>query len=92
MLFKNLPTLSLILVIPSRLILDGLAAIMFLKQSKGLKHFLAIVEAHFSFYSSIPKLLKKRQKINQRNNLSGKMNWSILYKNRISGVKYFSSL
>ena len=92
MLFKNLPLPYLFVVIPILLLLDGLAAITFLKQKNGLSHFFAIAKAHFAFYFAIPKLLAKRQKISQKNNLAGKMYWSILYKNKISGVKRFSDL
>jgi GT2 family glycosyltransferase len=92
MLFKNLPTSYLFTVIPTRLVLDGVAAITFLNQPKGLQHLLAIAKAHFAFFFAIPKLLAKRQKISQKNNLAGKINWSILYKNKISGIKHFSDL
>ena len=92
MLFKNLPTSCLFTVIPTRLVLDGVAAITFLNQPKGLQHLLAIAKAHFAFYFAIPKLIAKRQKINQKNKLAGKINWSILYKNKISGIKNFSDL
>jgi hypothetical protein len=92
MLFKNLPLPYLFMVIPMRLLLDGVAAITFLKQKNGFSHFLAIVRAHFAFYFAIPKLIAKRQKINQKNKLAGKINWSILYKNKILGIKYFSDL
>jgi hypothetical protein len=79
-------------VIPIRLLLDALAAITFLKQKNGLSHFFAIVRAHFVFYFAIPKLIAKRQKISQKNNLLGKMNWSILVKNKLKGIKNFSDL
>jgi len=92
MLFKNLPLPYLFLVIPIRLLLDGLAAITFLKQKNGHSHFFAIARAHFAFYFSIPKLISKRQKISQKSKLLAKMDWSILYKNKISGIKYFSDL
>ncbi len=92
MLFKNLPLTSLLFVIPLRLLLDAVAAITFLKQKNGFSHFFAIVKAHFSFYFTIPKLIAKRQKINQKNNLVGKVNWSILFRNKVKGVKQFSDL
>ena len=92
MLFKNLPPPYLFTVIPTRLVLDGVAAVTFLNQPKGLQHLLAIAKAHFAFFFAIPKLLAKRQKISQKNNLLGKMNWSIIYKNKISGIKCFSDL
>ena len=40
--------------------------IQFLNQPKGLYHLLAIVRAHLSFFFAIPKLLAKRQIINQK--------------------------
>ena len=92
MLFKNLPLSSLTKIIPLRLLLDGLAAFTFLKQSNGLKHFLMIGKAHLSFYFSIPKLIKKRNKIFQKNNLIGKVKYSILFKNKIQKIKKFSEL
>jgi GT2 family glycosyltransferase len=92
MLFKNLPTSFLFVVIPMRLVLDGVASLTFLNQPKGLQHFLAIAKAHFAFYFEIPKLLVKRQEIKQKNNLVGKVNYSILLKNKIKGVKHFQEL
>ena len=92
MLFKNLPTSSLFTIIPMRLVLDGVAALTFLNKEKGLEHVLAIAKAHISFYFAIPNLIAKHQKINQKNSLVGKMNWSILVKNKINGIKQFSEL
>lgn len=92
MLFKNLPLSYLISVIPTRLILDGIAALTFLNKEKGLQHILAIAKAHFAFYFEVPKLIAKRQKIKQQLNLTGKFNWSILLKNKVQGKKYFSEL
>ncbi|MDG2059369.1 MAG: glycosyltransferase family 2 protein [Flavobacteriales bacterium] len=92
MLFKNLPITSLFTTIPMRLVLDGVAALTFLNKEKGLEHVLAIAKAHFSFYFAIPNLIAKRQKISQKNSLVGKMNWSILVKNKMNGIKQFSEL
>ena len=92
MLFKNLPTYSLFTTIPTRLVLDGVAALTFLNKENGMQHVLAIAKAHFIFYFKIPKLIAKRQKISRNNNLVGKMNWSILVKNKIKGIKRFSEL
>ena len=92
MLFKNLPTSSLFTIIPMRLVLDGVAALTFLNKEKGLEHVLAIAKAHFSFYFAIPNLIAKHQKINQKNSLVGKKNWSILVKNKMNGIKQFSEL
>jgi GT2 family glycosyltransferase len=92
MLFKNLPTSSLFTTIPARLVLDGVAAVTFLSKEKGLQHLLAIAKAHFAFYFEIPKLMVKRQKIKQKKNLIGKVDWSILLQNKIKGIKRFSEL
>ncbi len=92
MLFKNLPISSLFTTISMRLVLDGVAALTFLNKEKGLEHVLAIAKAHFSFYFAIPNLIAKRQKISQKNSLVGKMNWSILVKNKMNGIKQFSEL
>ncbi len=92
MLFKNLPTSHLFTVIPTRLLLDAVAAITFLKQKNGFLHFSAIVRAHFSFYFTIPNLIAKRQKISQKNNLVGKIKESILIKNKLQRIKNFSEL
>jgi GT2 family glycosyltransferase len=92
MLFKNLPTYSLFTTIPTRLVLDGVAALTFLNKEKGFEHVLAIAKAHFIFYFEIPKLIAKRQKINQKNNLIGKVDWSILLQNKIKGIKRFTDL
>ena len=92
MLFKNLPLPSLFFVVFFRLLLDAVAAITFLKQKDGFSHFFAILKAHFYFYCAIPKLIVKRQKIKQKNKLVGKVNWNILFKNKVKGIKQFSDL
>ena len=92
MLFKNLPTFSLFIIIPTRLVLDGIAVLTFLNKEKGLQHVLAIAKAHFIFYFEIPKLMVKRQKIIQRSSLIGKINLSILVNNKLKGVNKFSDL
>lgn len=59
MLLKNLPFSKLVPVIFMRLFLDGVAGIQFIFQGK-LTHFMAILNAHFSFYSSFSKTYRKR--------------------------------
>ena len=92
MLFKNLPLPSLFMVIPMRLLLDGVAALTFLNKPKGIHHLFAIMKAHFTFYFAIPSLIAKRQKITQKNNLVGKITKSILLKNKLQGIKNISEL
>ena len=59
MLLKNLPAFFIFPVIFTRLILDGLAGIVFLVQGKH-KHTWAVVKAHFGFYKRIPIIIKQR--------------------------------
>ena len=92
MLFKNLPASCLFITILTRLVLDGVAALTFLNKEKGLQHVLAIAKAHFIFYFEIPKLMTKRQKIKQKNNSVGRVNFSVLFNNKIKGVNKFTDL
>tara|TARA_B100001250_G_scaffold376562_1_gene364935 strand:- start:17284 stop:18300 length:1017 start_codon:yes stop_codon:yes gene_type:complete len=92
MLFKNLPVISLLSVIPIRLFLDGIAALTFLKNLKGITHLIAIFKAHMAFYSEIPKLLIKRRNTKQSKCLTGKIKDSILIKNKIYKIEKFSKL
>ncbi len=61
MMLKNLPKSLVAPIIFSRLLLDGLAGIVFMLQGKP-KHTWAIVKAHFGFYKRIPQALKQRPK------------------------------
>ncbi len=61
MLLKNLPASLILPIIFIRLLLDGLAGIVFLFQGKP-KHTWAIVKAHFGFYKRVANTLKKRPK------------------------------
>ena len=58
-LVKNVKGSQLWLIIFIRLLLDGIAGIQFLLQGKP-KHMVAIIKAHLSFYSLLPKMFKKR--------------------------------
>jgi hypothetical protein len=64
LIFKNESALKLIWLIPTRLILDGVAAFKFLSEKKGV-HFMAVLKAHFSFYGSLFSLINKRIKTSQ---------------------------
>lgn len=87
-LLKNAPVTHLPLLIPSRLVLDGIAGLYFASQNKW-KHVWAIVRAHFSFYRYTPKLWKKRVKIVEKKYYHSK---SIVYLHFVKGIKTFSSL
>ena len=63
LLLKNLPKNKIIPVVFSRLILDGLSGFIYLVSLK-FSFFFAVIKAHFCFYVSIPKTMKKRNNIN----------------------------
>ncbi len=60
-LLKNVQGFKVVGIIFTRLLLDGVAGLQLLIQGKP-KHAVAIIKAHFSFYSLIFKFLKKRKK------------------------------
>lgn len=88
LLVKNLPKVKLIPVIFSRLVLDGIAGIQFLVKFK-FKHFFAIIKAHFHFYGRLLKMVKKREKVQQKKYFDQK---SIVYSYFIKGKKQYSDL
>ncbi len=87
-LTKNTPQ-PLVVVILLRLILDGVAGLRFLIAAKP-KHTLAVIKAHFSYYITLPKLLKFRCRNTTRKNYSGV--FSIVWCHYIQGTKTFSKL
>ncbi len=66
-LTKNLPKKKLFSIILTRLLLDGIAGIKFLVELRPV-HTLAIIKAHFSYYNSLIKMIKKRKNFEQNNN------------------------
>jgi GT2 family glycosyltransferase len=85
---------NLFLKIFKRLLIDGLAGVMFIFKFQ-FKHFWAILKAHFSFYRNLKTLLKKRKTIKQnrtRFNSVGLFKGSIIFKKYIKGIKKFSDL
>lgn len=65
MMLKNMPWEQALWKIPTRLLLDGLAAIYFAYKD-GFSHFLAVIKAHFSFYAQIPTSISLRGKIQKK--------------------------
>lgn len=61
-LFKNDNSKSIYLKIFFRLLLDGIAGLMFIFKGK-FDDFLAIIKAHFSFYVDFKKTKQKRKKL-----------------------------
>lgn len=62
--FKNESPLKLLWLIPTRLVLDGVAAMLFLSQGK-VAHIGSVLKAHFTFYMNFRKMLRKRAHYNQ---------------------------
>ncbi len=80
---------NLLSLILTRLILDGFAGIKFILDLK-LKHALAIVRAHVSFYRNLPNLLNKRKRLTQKANYYNRK--SIVWDYFIKKSKIFSCL
>ena len=65
-IFKNVQGPGAYVLIFIRLLFDAVAGIRFLAQG-NFKHFFAIIRAHFSFYTNLPKMRVKRKKHASRN-------------------------
>jgi len=94
LLFKNLPAGHLLFILPARMILDGLAAFVFLLKGEFVA-FGNVFLAHLKFYRHLPQLVDKRRKIS-RNSKSGRRNMisskSILWNYFILKRRKFSEL
>jgi GT2 family glycosyltransferase len=88
MLAKNLPASSVFQIILIRLCLDGIAGIQFLFKGQPL-HCMAILNAHFSFYSKLSGTLKKRNRPQHKNYYALK---SIVYSHFIKKINTFNRL
>ena len=62
--FKNEPTSKLLWWLPLRLVLDGLAGVLFLSQGK-YQHIWAIVRAHWHFFPKLGYWWKRKKEINE---------------------------
>ncbi|WP_457619292.1 glycosyltransferase family 2 protein [Lutibacter sp.] len=87
-LVKNTPKNNLFLIIFSRLLLDGIAGVKFLVELRP-KHTVAIIKAHFSFYSYLTKMIRKRTGFKNNNYYTIK---SIVWKYYIERKKTFKDL
>jgi len=65
LLYKNLPKRRVLWVFFVRFILDNIAAVRFLFDS-GIGDFTAVYKAHFSFYASLGKNIRKRSWIKHK--------------------------
>jgi GT2 family glycosyltransferase len=62
LLFKNLPWKQLATKLPVRMVLDGVAAFVFLFKG-DFRSFGGVFTAHLKFYGMLPKLIKERSNI-----------------------------
>jgi len=94
MMYKNLPKNKLYSVLFMRMCLDGVAAIKFLL-SFEFKNFMAVFNAHISFYKKISVFRNKRKQIHTEKkiyNLSCVYNRSIVFDFFLKGRKKYSNL
>jgi len=98
-LLKNESALKLLWLFPSRLILDGVAGLVFLGQGKP-KNTWAIIKSHFAIYGKFFGILKRRKHYNKliakhaisSPKLAGKISKSILFAYYLRGKKKYSDL
>ena len=88
MLSKNLPKNKLYYTVFCRMVLDATAGVQFIIQGK-FNHFLAVVEAHGSFYRMFLAHCKKRDSFQSQKYFKLK---SIIYLYFIKKVKIFSDI
>ena len=99
-LTKNESMGKLLWLIPFRLILDGLAGVLFIYQKKW-PHLIAIIKAHFSYYYWLGYIINQRKKdqkrinaiaVNKKVQLKGLYNGSVVFQYFFRGIKRFSQL
>ncbi len=99
-ILKNEPKRKLLWLIPTRLILDGIAGGLFLVQGK-FSHIKSILQAHFAFYQSFFSMLEKRKMYNEKiqkisiSNIPNKVGiyqGSMVWQYYIKKVKFFKNL
>ncbi len=99
-LVKNETPGRLAWILPARLLLDGVAGLLFLSQGK-LRHIASIARAHWSFFGQWRATLRKRQKARERvekasiantPNLAGRYGGSIVWAFYARGRHAFKNL
>lgn len=87
---KNLPTTTLPIVLITRLLLDLVAAMVFIR-TNSFAHFRAVMGAQRDFILSLPKTLKKRKRIKRLAKVSLFRRSTVLYY-FLKGRKTFSEI
>lgn len=98
-LMKNESAAKLWWLISLRLVLDGLAAILFMTEGKW-QHIRSIIRAHWTFFPNIGKILRKRRETERlveknrigRENNSGRYAGSIVWQYYALGQRHFKNL
>jgi riboflavin kinase/FMN adenylyltransferase len=99
-LVKNETRERLLWILPLRLLLDGLAGLLFLSQGK-FQHIKSIVNAHWDFFPKFKATLAKRKSINELvqkvsiselPNMAGRYKGSVVWQYYARGKKYFRNL
>ncbi len=89
-LYKNLPKKHLLVKIFSRMVLDGLSAIVYLLKFQ-FAYFAAVWKAHISFYKMLPNFKQKRRTAKSENKPIGiDFNRSIVWNYYVKKNKKFS--
>ncbi|MDZ4752257.1 MAG: glycosyltransferase family 2 protein [Flavobacteriales bacterium] len=94
MLLKNYRNGSVLIKLCRRMTLDGIAAFRFLTEGK-MTYFLAVLRAHFTFYTKVPLMLRKRKAeadLGTKVNLTGMYKRSIINQFFLKKNAIFSSL
>lgn len=86
---KNVPKRWFLIVVFSRLVLDGIAGIKFLIELRPV-HTFAIIKAHLSFYKNLIPFLNKRRKVQKKQIYFS--NISIVWQYFVLGRKKFENL
>ncbi len=88
-IIKNVPKKWFLFIVFSRLVLDGIAGIKFILELRPI-HTWSIIKAHFSFYKSFFKFLKKRKKLSKKSDYY--KHTSIVWQYFVRGKKTFNDL
>ena len=91
MLFKNLPVRDLCLVLPIRLILDGVAVLRFMVKGQ-MTHCLAVLQAHLAFYRNLKGLRSSAGHRTSLKKLQGIYRGSIAFEFFLNDIQQFSAL
>ncbi len=95
LLLKNKQAITLCWLLPLRMVLDGIAGLLFLSEGK-YTHLKAVLRAHGDFYANFGRMRRKRTQVQKlrstRPNFEGIYPGSIVWKYYLTGNRLFSML